>query len=79
VLFLTGTCTTFFDVANTAHLPSLVGREHLLDATSRIVASASVAAAVGPGVAGGLIQLFGAPMAVMADAIPAPRTRCVGG
>lgn len=69
VLFLTGVCATFYDVANVSYLPSLVGREHLVSANSRIVASASVARAVGPGLAGGLIQLLTAPIAIVADAL----------
>lgn len=68
VLFLSGICTTFFDVANVSYLPSLVGRAQLVGANSRIVASASVANAAGPGLAGGLIQLLTAPIALLADA-----------
>src|SRR5918911_3678885 len=52
VLFLTGACATFFDVANVSYLPSLVGREHLVSANSKLVASTSFARAVGPGLAG---------------------------
>jgi MFS family permease len=68
VLFLSGICTTFFDVANVSYLPSLVGRVQLVNANSRIVASASVANAAGPGLAGGLIQLLTAPIALLVDA-----------
>jgi MFS family permease len=68
VLFLCGVCTTFFDVANVSYLPSLVGREQLTSANSRIVASASVAGALGPGLAGGLVQLLTAPIAILVDA-----------
>ncbi len=69
VLFLTGACATFFDVASVSYLPSLVGREHLVRANSKLVASSSAARAVGPGLAGGLIQLLTAPIAVVADAL----------
>jgi MFS family permease len=68
VLFLSGICTTFPDVANVSYLPSLVGRSQLIGANSRIVASASVANAVGPGLAGGLIQILTAPLALIVDA-----------
>jgi MFS family permease len=68
VLFLSGICTTFFDVANLSYLPSLVGRDQLTSANSRIVASTSVAGAVGPGLAGGLVQLLTAPIAILVDA-----------
>jgi MFS family permease len=68
VLFLSGVCTTFFDVANVSYLPSLVGRDQLTIANSRIVASTSVAGSVGPGLAGGLVQLLTAPIAILVDA-----------
>ena len=69
VLFLFGVCTTFFDVAQVAYLPSLVGRGRLLTANSRLAASSSAMTAVGPGLAGALIQLLTAPLAVLADAV----------
>jgi MFS family permease len=69
VLFLTGACATFFDVANMSYLPSLVGREHLVSANSKLAASTSFARAVGPGLAGGLIQLLTAPIAIVADTL----------
>jgi MFS family permease len=68
VLFLSGICSTFFDVANVSYLPSLIGRAQLVSANSRIVASASVANAAGQGLAGGLIQLLTAPIALIVDA-----------
>ena len=69
VLFLFGIGTTLFDVANVSYLPSLVGREQLISANSRLVASASVAGAIGPGLAGTLLQLLTAPIAVLVDAV----------
>lgn len=68
VLFLFGTCTTFFDVAQVTYLPSLVGKAHLLRANSQLAASSSAMMAVGPGLAGVLIQLVTAPLAILADA-----------
>src|SRR2546428_11290785 len=68
VLFLSGISATFFDVANVAYLPSLVGRERLMGANSRIAASTSAASAVGPGLAGGLVQDLTAPIDVLVDA-----------
>jgi len=68
VLFLFGIGTTVFDVANVSYLPSLVGRNQELSANSRIVASTSIAGAVGPGLAGALIQLLTAPFAILVDA-----------
>ncbi|MCB0122696.1 MAG: MFS transporter [Caldilineaceae bacterium] len=69
VLFLFGIGTTVFDVANVSYLPLLVGRSHVLQANSRIVASTSFAGAVGPGLAGLLVELITAPFAILVDAI----------
>lgn len=69
VLFLSGVCTTFFEVAETSYVPSLVGKERLVSANSALVASGSVASAVGPGLAGLLIQLLTAPLAIVVDAL----------
>lgn len=69
VLFLFGIGTTLFDVASVSYLPFLVGREHMLSANSRLVASTSVAGALGPGLAGILLQLLTAPIAILVDAI----------
>ena len=68
VLFLFGVCTTFFDVAQVAYLPSLVGKERLLGANSQLAASSSAMTAVGPGLAGVLVQLLTAPLAILLDA-----------
>jgi MFS family permease len=67
VLFLFGIGTTVFEVANASYLPGLVGRDQVLSANSRIVASTSVAGAVGPGLAGALVQLLSAPLAILVD------------
>jgi MFS family permease len=69
VLFLSGAWTTLAEVASTSYLPSLVGRARLVSANSALVASNSAAAAVGPGVAGGLVQVLTAPIAITLDAL----------
>jgi MFS family permease len=66
---LAGTLTVFFDVAYQAYLPVLVRREHLVEGNSKLEVSRSVAQIAGPGVAGALVQLISAPLAVLADAI----------
>lgn len=66
--FLAGTLSVFFIVAYQAYLPGLVGREQLVDANSKLLASGSVAQLAGPSVAGVLVQLFTAPMPVVVDA-----------
>jgi MFS family permease len=65
---LTGALTVFFDVADQSYLPVLIHREHLVEGNSKLEMSRSVAQITGPGVAGALVQLFSAPLAVVVDA-----------
>jgi MFS family permease len=67
--FLVSVLGLFFGVAHRSYLPSLVGREHLVEANSKLELGNSVAEIVGPGVAGGLVQVVTAPIAIAADAI----------
>ena len=69
VVLLVGTFGLFFDVAHRSFLPSLVKREQLIEGNSKLEMSRSVAEIVGPGVAGGLVQLVTAPIAIAVDAI----------
>jgi MFS family permease len=69
VVLLAGTFGLFFDVAHRSFLPSLVKREQLIEGNSKLEMSRSVAEIVGPGVAGGLVQLVTAPIAMAVDAI----------
>ncbi len=59
----------FFSVAYRSYLPSLVNREDLVDANSKLTASAGVAEAGGFGLAGWLVQWLTAPFAILIDAI----------
>jgi len=59
----------FFDVAYRSYLPSLVGREDLLDANSKLTASAGVAEAGGFALSGWLVEWLTAPFAILIDAI----------
>ena len=67
--FAVGVLTVFFDVAYLAYLPSLVDRRVLLEGNTKLQASASAAQVGGPGLGGLLVQLFGAPGALLADAV----------
>ena len=69
VTLLVGTLGLFSGVAGGAFLPSLVGREQLVEANSKLAMSRSIAEIVGLGVAGGLVQLVTAPIAIAIDAI----------
>jgi MFS family permease len=69
VTFLAGTLTVFFQIASIAALPSLVTKSQLVEANSKLSLSDSVIGIAGPGAAGGLVQLLGAPRAIIADAV----------
>lgn len=60
---------TFFDVALASYLPSLVGREHLLAANSRLELSRSAALVLGPGAAAVVLRFLAAPIALALDAL----------
>lgn len=69
VAFLTGVLTMWFGVAYRSYLPSLVRREELLEGNSKLTASDSVAEVGAFGVAGWLVQLLTAPVAIFIDAV----------
>jgi MFS family permease len=69
VSFLTGVCTVLFDVAYMSYLPSLVERDRIIEGNSKLEVSRSAAQVGGPGVAGGLVELFTAPWAILVDAL----------
>ena len=68
VAFLTGTLTSFFDAAYGAFLPSIVDRKLLIEGNSKLEMSNLLANLAGPGLAGWLIQLITAPVAIFVDA-----------
>ena len=67
--FVVGVGTVFFDVAYQSYLPTLVKRDELSDGNSKLELSRSAAQLGGPGLAGVLIGILTAPVAVLADAI----------
>jgi MFS family permease len=67
--FTAGVLTVFFDVSYLSYLPSLVSREELAGGNAKLETTRSVAQTAGPGLAGGLIGLVGAPAAITADAV----------
>ena len=68
VAFLAGSANTVFAVALSSFLPTLVGRERLVEANARYQTSFTVASLVGPGLAGAAVQLLTAPIAIAVDA-----------
>ncbi len=69
IIFLVGVLSVFFDVSYQAFLPSLVGRDQLVEGNSKLEVSNSAAAILGPGLAGLLVQVLTAPIAVVFDAL----------
>jgi predicted MFS family arabinose efflux permease len=68
-VFVVGALGLFFDVAYRSYLPSLVRRDQLLEGNGKLEVGRSAAEVGGPGLAGGLVQLFSAPLAVLFDAV----------
>ena len=68
VALVSGTLGIFFEIAAQAFLPSIVGREKLVEANANLQGLTVAANAVGPSVAGALVTLVSAPVAILADA-----------
>lgn len=68
VVLVTGVGTVFFDVANQSYVPQVVGRSALLAANTRLVSMDAVNDIAGRGVAGYLVALVTAPVAILFDA-----------
>jgi MFS family permease len=66
---LVGVLTVFFDVAYQAYLPALVHRGQLVEGNTKLEATRSLAGLAGPSIAGVVIQLVSAPLAIVLDAI----------
>jgi predicted MFS family arabinose efflux permease len=67
--FSVGVLTTLFTVAYQSFLPAVVSTDRLADANSKLTASASLAQIAGPALAGALVQLVTAPLAILVDAL----------
>ncbi len=68
VEFVAGSLALVDQVAFQAILPRLAGRERLLESVTAVRSSDSVTAIVGPSLAGVLIQILTAPIAIVVDA-----------
>jgi predicted MFS family arabinose efflux permease len=69
VASLAGILTVLFDVSYQAYVPSLVNRENLVEANSKLALTESIADVTGPGLTGLLIKLITAPTAILLDAV----------
>jgi MFS family permease len=61
--------TSLFDAAYPAYLPTLVGRENIVEGNSKLTASTSVAEVGGFAAAGALVQFLSGPIAMLIDAV----------
>jgi MFS family permease len=68
VMFVMGSLKTVFEMAYQTYVPEIVSRERLVNANSKIMMSYALGQSVGPGFGGIMVELLGAPMAVLADA-----------
>lgn len=68
VSFMVGLLTVFFDISYQAILPSLVDRSQLFEGNSKLEWSRSSAQAVGPGMAGVVVNAVFPPLAIFIDA-----------
>ena len=65
---LAAVLTTFFDVADKAYLPTIVGRAELVRANGALAATSSAVEFLAFGAAGFLVKLLTAPIAIAVDA-----------
>jgi len=69
VAAVVGAATAVFQITDNSYLPRLLNKDQLVDANSKLEATEAVAEASGPGIAGLLVSLFTAPIAMMVDAV----------
>lgn len=67
--FVNGCLTVFFDVADQSFLPAILEPGDLVEGNSRLQVSASAAQVLGQPLAGGVVGLLTAPLAVLLDAL----------
>ena len=68
VSFVLGSAVVVFMVAYQSFVPTLVGRASIAEANTALEATSSGTTIAGPGLAGILVQLLGAPFALVVDA-----------
>jgi MFS family permease len=61
--------TTLFDAAYPAYLPTLIGRQNIVEGNAKLAAGASVAEMGGFAAAGALVQFLSGPLAILVDAV----------
>lgn len=68
IALVAGTLAALFDIASHAYIPTLVRRDRVVEANSKLTASSAATELGGWSVAGFLIAAFSAPLVVLADA-----------
>lgn len=69
VVALVGMCNIFFEAAYRSFLPAIVPSQKLVEANSKLAATASLAEIGGPSLGGVLVQVVTAPYAILLDAL----------
>src|SRR4029077_4745617 len=69
ISFAVGFLQVFFDITYQSYLPSLVRRDQLIEGNRNLQASASTAQVAGPTLAGIIISIVTAPIAIVFDAL----------
>lgn len=69
VVFSAAVLGAFFDVAYRSYLPSLVGRDRVVEGNAKLGMSGAIAEVVAPALAGAIVQLFSAVAAIVVDAV----------
>jgi MFS family permease len=68
VMFVMGALKVIFEMAYQTYVPAIVKRRELINANSKIMMSYALGQSVGPGFGGIMVELLGAPLAVLTDA-----------
>ena len=69
VTFVLGLASVISTVAYQSFIPTLVGRDRLVEANARMEVTNSVSLVAGPGLGGLLVQVLSAPIALVVDSI----------
>ncbi|NUP51449.1 MAG: MFS transporter [Catenulispora sp.] len=69
VVLAVGVASVFFDVAHLSYLPTLVGRDQLLEGNAKLQAAQSVSVVAGPAVGGALVGAIGATNTLLATSM----------
>jgi MFS family permease len=69
VMFAMGSFKVIFEMAYQTYIPEIVDRETLVNANSKIMMSYALGQSAGPGLAGIMVEMLGAPLAVLIDSL----------